>query len=120
MPLEKQLSSQELSKKLEQLGVKQESLFYWVNDGKELGEESDRWVCVYKTWTNPENPTKPDKLSAFTSSELGEMLPEWTKIYFTGEHWDCESGDVHYKADTMVDSMAKMLIHLIEQEIIKI
>jgi hypothetical protein len=61
MELEKQICSLELAKKLKELGVKQDSLFWWVN-GRGRMELHDKH-------------TDSDSVSAFTVAELGEMLP---------------------------------------------
>src|ERR1700689_4384174 len=66
MKLESQVCSLELSKRLKELGFKQESLFYWYNT---KGDERFYGIAY----------TKGSKLkntfSAFTVAELGEMLP---------------------------------------------
>ena len=47
MKLKNQVVNKELSKKIDKLGVKQESLWYWVNSGFSAGfEGGDRiWLC---------------------------------------------------------------------------
>jgi hypothetical protein len=89
MKLENQVCSLELSKKLKELGVKQESLFYWC--GKELYGKT---MLNFYIETNdylfgcgatsgepdivPERIMKEDNeeiISAFSVAELGEMLP---------------------------------------------
>jgi len=79
IPIEKQVASLELSKKLKELGVKQESLFWWV----EL--KDDKWGIVFKTdigfyFKNGAGYRYKDygntSFSAFTVAELGEMLPD--------------------------------------------
>lgn len=64
MKLEQQVTSLEISKRLKELGVKQESYFIWVEEGwRHIPFLSDR------------NHGYVGSCSAFTSSELGEMLP---------------------------------------------
>ena len=77
LPLQNQVSSLELSKQLKELGVKQESVFYWSKGiGKErlyLSKPADfnlSWIPSYDT-----SDCKV-KYSAFTVAELGEMLPK--------------------------------------------
>ena len=67
MELSKQVVSFELSKRLKELGVKQESAFYWEiqNDEVRLFRD-DREGAMH--------PTFP----AFTVAELGELLPSGT------------------------------------------
>ena len=70
MKLETQVTSLELSKKLIELEVKQESLFYYEGSKEEL-ENGKGYALNYRdihlTWA--------ERVSAFTVSELGEMLP---------------------------------------------
>ena len=64
MNIEEQVTSLELSKKLKELGVKQESLWYWWKAGHIFVEE-ERYAG--RQW---------EKLaSALTVTELGELLP---------------------------------------------
>lgn len=100
MELEKQVCSLELAKKLKELGVKQESFFYWWESGWEAKWnviEARNFMCDCDS--EPEamhgcdireiaaerigGPGKYDPkaaYSAFTVAELGEMLPEGIKI----------------------------------------
>lgn len=72
MKLESQVCSLEYAKRLKELGVKQESLFYWsFYDGGFSEEEPGI------TLTDEANHGfEEDLLSAFTVAELGEMLPK--------------------------------------------
>ena len=74
MNIEQHVTSLSISKKLKELGVKQESLYYWVRGNSEYEPEfrviSDvRGNEVYNTFI--------EKYSAFLASELGELLPDW-------------------------------------------
>lgn len=62
------VTSLELSKKLKELGVKQESLFCWGKDGKRLHASTDGYGSLH--WQ------EPDECSAYLASELGKWLPE--------------------------------------------
>ena len=62
MKLEQHVCSLDLAKRLKELGVKQESLFWWGEITKEVH------YC---------KAGKPLHISAFTVAELGEMLPKW-------------------------------------------
>jgi hypothetical protein len=124
MKLENQVCRFELAKKLKALGVKQESLWWWVPclEGTSTeayhftGEHyftgeykiaSDLMSTYLRTKTN-----KSD-YSAFTVAELGEMLPEkrydddmWKQI------WEWEE-----KGLTEANARAKVLEHrLLQQE----
>ena len=127
IPLEKQVSSLELSQKLKELGVKQESLFQHNLLEKEY---------VYRiTYGNPKTNTFGrkfiDTVSAFTVAELGEILP---KGYFSskqGDNWVCNPSlnksfgivmnnreRIQFFADTEADARAKMLVYLLENKLI--
>lgn len=91
--LENQVCSLELSKRLKELGVKQESLVYWLNiqhcihmkvkeNGWELEKDENGNHIVEKIDYRIElgnpfawNIGNEDCWSAFTVAELGEMLP---------------------------------------------
>lgn len=130
MKLEQQVVSLELSKRLKKLGVKQESLFYWLeyNDGYS--------EVIYRPTDN-----KTDMgYSAFTVAELGEMLPDancfkyedkkygWVDYGFSRYEgvWSVWIGRGGYgeeykwedEADTEANARAKMLIYLIENHLL--
>ena len=129
------VSSLELSRRLKELGVKQESQFYLV---REIGKKAIL-VQAKKNW--PINLTKSrygtnesrydDIFSAFLVSELGEMLPTRYashRFKLGGElrgqiSWLCyargKTEDPCVDADTEADARAKILIYLIEQGIVK-
>ncbi|MFP5263718.1 MAG: hypothetical protein ACLGJB_17700 [Blastocatellia bacterium] len=120
MTLEQQVTSLELSKKLKELGVKQDSLFYWV-DGK----------LEYINEVGGINIAKDD-VSAFTVAELGEMLPavvdgdlapRWFKTF---SHYFCDYTDDNktwllpqpFIYPKEADARAKMLTYLIENNLV--
>ena len=132
--LEDQVCSLEFSKKLEELGVKQNSIFWWRK---------------YSMWKKPDLMYIPNKnndililsgkleysISAFTVAELGEMLPNWASSYRLGKlaskncgKYCCEyhiiskkhTKDFEFISDTEADCRAKMLIYLIENKLIKL
>ena len=95
MKLEQQVVSLELAKQLKELGVEQGSLFYWIVD--ETTEDG---------FVNCDLRHKPDLkgydsvvCSAFTVSELGEMLPN--ELSYTGENNDEEWELFFEKLDTL-------------------
>lgn len=67
MKLEDQVYSLELSRILQELEIKQESLFYWAKDF--YHESFD--IYYRSRYSN----THENGISAFTQAELGEMLP---------------------------------------------
>lgn len=129
MNLEEQVCSLELSKKLKELGVKQESQFYWIEGEKE------HYLCmkrntIYYDINNliPLNLKlcKDDKIySAFTVAELGEILPVFYKSHKFFDLWYCEYTDQYNHVDrctaeTEADARAKMKIYLIENKLVVI
>ncbi len=66
MELKQQVVSLELAKKLKELGVKQDSLFFYD------GLNGDFELCCLVN--NSDNITESD-VSAFTVADLGDMLP---------------------------------------------
>lgn len=137
MKLEQQVTSLELSKKLKSLGVPQESLFKWVSQ-MSSGTLSPRYFDIAIIPTSQFVPGACEIVcSAFTVAELGEMLkgeqvshfgstayatlakPQW---WITGGKWLPEKQKYdHFESDEnkWADALAKMLIHLIEQGIVK-
>lgn len=71
MNLEDQVTSLELSKRLKELGIKQESYFQWATDiGKNFFVYNEESYPIYADYPKP-----TIICSAFTASELGEILP---------------------------------------------
>jgi len=125
MKLEDQVCNLELSKKLKNLGVKQESLFYWVL----VNPQVNQWELTVKE--NAKSFLNKDKVSAFTASELGEMLPNYTEIKkcfpknITGTFWQVSYIQpkpylTHFEDDdTEANARAKMLVYLLENNLMK-
>lgn len=126
MKLEIQVASLELSKKLKNLGVKQESYFVYVKNPADL----------YILYVDDHGWDKSRKVySAFTVAELGEMLPVGTKSIHidtwydslpvqANKNWMCtmpvqrvgRKTHIVY-ALTEADARAKMLIYLLENKL---
>jgi hypothetical protein len=106
MQFEKQLTNLELSKELKELGVKQDSWFYWVcTENANHAIEEDCEAKHYSfSW------------SAFTVAELGEMLPEIGKWRMPWKHKNKWYSDIDISNGefTEADARAKLLIHLIK------
>ena len=127
--MEKHVVNLELSKKLKELGVKQESEFYWI-----IGEDNG---LIYNKNLNGECS---GIASAFLSSELGELFPGRLRLedadywFRTAKSKDGDYFDVRYhrfsninmhekvlhweQSETEANARAKMLIHLIETKLI--
>ena len=125
MNLEQQVVSLELAKKLKELGVKQESLFWWVN------WQAERHPNGPLSWHIENHPhDNCESIAAFTVAELGEMLPPnitsekctenpfgaYCSISFDRSKklgspgWEVKRS----YADTEADARAKMLCYLLE------
>jgi len=127
MKLENQVVSLELAQKMKELGFEQWSFFDWrLSDGG----------LYYAGSGFPTN----NQISAYTTSELGDMLPVDSRIQKgdmdNGEpaDWYCsvnwketslrepkfEGDEVHTECGyTLADAMAKMLIYLKENDLLK-
>ena len=152
MKLENQVVSLELAKKLKKLGVKQSSIFYWLPHYNstadtffDINYEGQGWLLGGKI--KKEIVLKEDKhnntFSAFTSVELGKMLPTRNKNFeydlridrffinlltqFCINYYDSYNNKYLIKTDftydgiideTQVNAMAKMLCYLIENKLI--
>lgn len=140
MEINKQVCSLELAKKLKELGVKQESYFTWYKwDG--LGWQiGDTAVLEEQAHAFLEEDI-PTNTSAFTVAELGEILPyvftKDEKFYYI--QCNANGNSLRYMdyitynsngvgtflrgyplvdADTEADARAKMLIYLLENNLI--
>ena len=127
MKLEDQVCSLELAQKLKELGVRQESLHLWLeaSDGARL--MNNPTSSVYKYF---------EKSAAFTVAELGEMLQKYDAKFDLVTHMmqmDIANTEQRYAvnipqvndwtayiSDTEANSRAKMLIYLIENNLITV
>lgn len=128
MKIQDQVSSLELSKKLKELGVKQESLYYWCSPGIDWRTNGE-WELYPAGYVSSASLISVEErgVSAFTVAELGEMLPSECKSYRPkqGEFkWECELYDISGKGyrscsggETEANARAKMLIYLIENNL---
>jgi hypothetical protein len=116
MILEQQVCSLELSKKLKELGVKQESLFYY----RILAEHEDGYRIVFG---EPVVCAEEWKYSAFTVAELGDMLKGSDLPYFNyGTGWQLpifSNKSIYHRPKTEADARAKMLVYLLENNLIQ-
>ena len=117
MKIEEQVTSLEVSKKLKELGVEQESYFYWV--------ELQGYPCFYR---GDELEYKGEKTySAFTVTELGELFKQ-ISIIVSGYNVRMKKNYCRYLSynivkavfleDTEANARGKMLIYLIEHNLI--
>lgn len=116
MKLEQQIISLELAKKLKELGIKQESLFYWSNYATG-GKQNYELV--------PEEDINPsfmeDYTSALTVAELFELTGKQTYLWkhpkdYVAEHFLTK--DKQFTDVNSANALAKMLIYLLENKLI--
>lgn len=135
MKLEKQVCSLELAKKLKELGVKQESIFYWTRSYTRKTGVFQADSKYYLAYSKNKKYYAEYECSAFTVAELGEMLPEeiekdgfvytWLPSKEDGTYWfsysrmneNKEGVGYNQYADTEADARAKMLIYLLENKL---
>ena len=150
MKLEKQIISLELAKKLKELNCPQKSLFFWTHftgNGQGFlfgsGEEDIKFfnecrdykdIGIYKpTHDYPEKEIGTRRFilcSAFTATELGEMLPErFQKGFLTCQKvglwevgYETSRGRViiFKEAKSEADARAKLLIYLIKNKLVEV
>lgn len=148
MNIEDQVCSLELARKLKKLGIKQESLVFWLkiqsvvhfkrNEKNECEFDENGGVIVENIEYEYQlgNPyaqyvskyvSKEDCWSAFTVAELGEMLPEEVDTFKGNRDWKWEcsfhrGNNYHNKsgANIEADARAKMLIFLLENNLMEV
>lgn len=135
MNLEQQVISLELAKKLNELGVEQESLFYWVNlDTNWVLTIVNKYEYIFNFNNNTSDILSLKHYSAFTVAELGEMLPPAIDkyylisrkadniylVYYEDYPQDYDIPYLIYFEDKKeADARAKMLIYLLENKLIE-
>jgi hypothetical protein len=123
MKLEDQACSLDLAKRLKELGVRQESIFYWVHPSEYWGKGKKEELFMAGTVLKTSNLVvgKDVGVSAFTVAELGEMLPKgtWMQVFNHSEEWQIALDRSPIKsvvgAKTETDARAMMLIYLTEK-----
>jgi hypothetical protein len=132
MNIEQQCINLQIAKRLKELGVKQESYFFWV-------KLKDNGYDISERWNVPDYNLEQD-YSAYTVAELGIMLPdrvekngesycfiEW-KLggkYLMNYYGEFMLKTTHLKEDTHcyasieANARGKMLIYLLENGMIK-
>lgn len=126
--MEWQVSNPELSMRMKELGVKQDSYFSWYNPSYIDGRiREDAWLVGESS-----RPSK-NMISAFTVAELFEITLKdsnvvwkffkskngWMIYSASDEPGYCWPENEMFVAETVADALAKMLIHLIEKGIAK-
>lgn len=135
MKLHNQVCTLELAQKLKELGVGQQSTFYWCKPEDSPEMTYPNWILNFGKITSLNRSLPWQYLAAFTVAELGEMLPDefdadevtcfititrglrryWSVGYRpNGNPWVRYAHD----GDTEADARAKMLIYLLENKLI--
>jgi hypothetical protein len=140
MNLEQQVCSLDLAKRLKELGVKQESQFYWRCAATQHIKRASYLWFANGAILKQEMLDAAGEVSAFTVAELGEMLPMfvkeekyslrysfWTARVNDGNEWGCAYEGEHsnlggyvFIADTEADARAKMLVYLLENKLVTV
>lgn len=118
MTIEQQVCTVGLGKKLNELGVKQESYFWWFAKNVKEPRRSKTVVesCTKRRFSQRQGERK---IFRFTVAELGEMLPERCRYWRSGLRGQKEQKQMGTQtADTEADARAKMLIYLIENQLV--
>lgn len=136
MRIEDQVVSLELSQKLLTLGVKQNSLFKWIRD-------NEKWILIQPVYMDGYEISivGDESCSAYTASELGEMLPKLINLdvgassSYQHAYLEIIKADkwlIAYVIDTnlppkacivaynLANGLGEMLIFLIENKLISI
>lgn len=120
MNLSSQVTSLELSKRLRELGVRSESLFSYhcimCWDKNEFHYEIILMQTIEDRWM---------RYSAFTASELFELLPDKVDLFkVNSDNYYCRyifKTELHEcLGENLCNSLAKMLIKLIENKLLEI
>lgn len=135
MELKNQVTNLELSKKLKELGVKQESLFWW---NKFENDQADPiWDISRSAKEEVFGIDVKENVSAFTVAELGVLLPRvilveqkvynYQQLFAINEAYyiqyydfDRRIGHYHVRDYSEANARAKMLIYLLENDLIKL
>lgn len=120
MKLEDQVCSLDSAKRLKELGCVQESYFHYKID---CGEE---YLVAHNT---SYMHSKGEIIaSAYTTAELGKMLPVAVETQKCGDKWRCRVPMGNHlrmppwfeESDTEAESRALLLIHIIENGIVEV
>lgn len=141
MKLEDQVCNLELSKRLKELGVKQESLYKWIQKGGSPDDWDESFLELSSSAEKRSFYVADGYCSAFTVAELGEILidqrlpkPSFGEIDWL---WELDPKTFDYNpwdgwknyadkyigfifSKTEADARAKMLIYLLEKGLVKV
>lgn len=131
MQLKDQVCSLDLSKRLKELGVKPDSLFYWLR----MAHKNHYSISYLAKSFKDKDSLVKEICSAFTVAELGKILPKgipnkkikWKEVFLRCEpanklgNWLISYGnDILVEENTEANARAKMLIYLIENKLLEV
>lgn len=122
--IKQQVCSVELSKRLKELGVLQDTLFYWNINPRPKNQYSDSEIEAFLQYGKD---LIHNQISAFTVAEIGKLLPPhiYSVRHSEGNEWKCIDGDksrlglMHIRI-TEAECRAAMLIYLLENKLMEI
>ena len=124
MQLKDQVVSLDLSKRLKELGYKQEGLWWWEYNNRYSTLERLKDFPDNRTWGLRDFKIDDKCLIAPTCAELGITLPEYYKTIRKDGMWGCydDNGDGYVEtiSKTEVNSRASMLIYLLENKLMEL
>lgn len=126
LPIEKQVCTPEQSRKLRELGVRQDSFFAWTDTGELMSAHKDPKVLQLMSMAT-------DFSAAFNTAELGVLMPE-RPVDVDGVRVDLvknSAGDVCFTvgspglirtvvSETEAQARAALLIYLLENKLLGI
>ena len=134
MEIKDQVASLESSKRLKELGVKQESLFWWTQDKTprnpnihEYGipQKDMDWRLMFGKQSRISTNSVYEEFSAFTVAELGDLLPSHVQgnklrqFKLFGDRCEIVYGvEPVFIENTEAEARSKMLIYLLENKLI--
>lgn len=119
LPIQNQVTNLEISQKLKELKVKQDSYFVWA-EGLNFKDESGWWIRPSHS-KNGDNDNNPFAISAYTSAELGEIIKtvsSETLNKLPDEFLPSQSDKDVARCIFDANYWGKMLIYLLENNLI--
>lgn len=111
-PLNTIVADLEYCREIKELGVKQESLFYYSKPYD---------IHSYDVFKTIQTGSSFPPISAWTASELFEMLPHDKLVYYADEQYKCSIWKYEVQVGkTPEEAMARMLIYLLKNNIISL
>ena len=108
MKLENRIVNLELSKQLEDVGISQNSLFYWVNVFENLDGKEECWQIHHISWFDKQKETY-HPISALTSDEIIDTF-DFLNIEKRNNEYHVSDGDSGFVEDTLCESLAHLYI----------